>query len=163
MLVAAVVQTVRLARWAGDRTLRDRLVLILHVGYAFVPLGFLIIGGAILFPGTVPISGGVHVWTVGAIGTMMLAIMTRASLGHTGQPLSAGRLPHAGGLWDHDQNPGEESQAKALPMRSPRRGTEGAFLSTGFARAAEKRRPRRLIFGRGISCRTSATFSPSVG
>jgi uncharacterized protein involved in response to NO len=92
LLVVAVVQTIRLARWAGDRTWRDRLVLILHIGYGFVPLGFLIVGGAILFPGAVPISGGVHAWTVGAIGTMTLAIMTRASLGHTGQPLSADRL-----------------------------------------------------------------------
>jgi uncharacterized protein involved in response to NO len=41
MLGAAVLHLARLARWAGDRTLRNRLVLILHLGYAFVPLGFL--------------------------------------------------------------------------------------------------------------------------
>jgi uncharacterized protein involved in response to NO len=95
LLFAAVIQTIRLARWAGDRTLRDRLVLILHIGSGFVPLGFLIVGGAILFPGAVPSSGGVHAWTVGAIGTLTLAMMTRASLGHTGQPLSGGRLTQA--------------------------------------------------------------------
>jgi uncharacterized protein involved in response to NO len=82
----------RLGRWAGDRTLRDRLVLILHIGYAFVPIGFAIFAAADLFPLVVPVSAGIHAWTVGAIGTMTLAMMTRASLGHTGQPLTAGPL-----------------------------------------------------------------------
>ena len=44
LLSAGVLQSLRLARWAGDRTLADRLVLVLHVAYAFVPLGFLLIG-----------------------------------------------------------------------------------------------------------------------
>ena len=86
---------VRLGRWAGDRTLRDRLVLVLHVGYGFVPLGFLLVAGAILYPQAVPVSAGIHAWTVGAIGTMTLAIMTRASLGHAGQELVAGPLTQA--------------------------------------------------------------------
>jgi uncharacterized protein involved in response to NO len=92
MLAAGVAHAVRLGRWAGDRSLRDRLVLVLHVGYAFVPIGFLLLAGAILFPPALPVSAGIHAWTVGAIGTMTLAIMTRASLGHTGHPLAAGSL-----------------------------------------------------------------------
>jgi uncharacterized protein involved in response to NO len=40
---------------------------------------------------SVPATAGIHAWTVGAIGVMTLAVMTRASLGHTGQPLRAGR------------------------------------------------------------------------
>jgi uncharacterized protein involved in response to NO len=95
MLAVAILQAIRLARWAGDRTWRDRLVLILHIGYAFVPIGFLLMAGAILFPQAVPISSGIHAWTVGAVGTMTLAVMTRASLGHTGQPLSADWLTQA--------------------------------------------------------------------
>jgi len=95
MLAAGAAHTVRLGRWAGDRTLSNRLVLVLHVGYAFVPLGFLALAGAILFPQTIPISAGIHAWTVGAIGTMTLAIMTRASLGHMGQELAAGPLTQA--------------------------------------------------------------------
>lgn len=95
MLAAAVAQATRLARWAGDRTVRDSLVLILHVGYAFVPIGFLLLALAALFPQAVPVSAGIHAWTVGAIGTMTLAVMTRASLGHTGQPLRAGLLSQA--------------------------------------------------------------------
>lgn len=95
MLTAGTAQTARLGRWAGDRTLNNRLVLILHVGYTFIPLGFVMLGAASLFPHTVPVTAGIHAWTVGAIGTMTLAIMTRATLGHTGQPLAAGPLTHA--------------------------------------------------------------------
>ena len=91
LIVAAILHTVRLARWAGDRTVADRLVLVLHVGYAFVPLGFAMMGLSILDPAAVPRSASIHAWTAGAIGIMTLAVMTRASLGHTGQPLAAGR------------------------------------------------------------------------
>jgi uncharacterized protein involved in response to NO len=88
LLVAAVLHAVRLARWAGDRTLADRLVLVLHAGYAFVPLGFVLTGAAAIWP-TVPPSAGIHAWGAGAVGVMTLAVMTRASLGHTGRPLAA--------------------------------------------------------------------------
>ncbi|MCC6947731.1 MAG: NnrS family protein [Bradyrhizobiaceae bacterium] len=89
LMLAGILHAARLARWAGDRTLSDRLVFILHVAYAFVPLGFLLVGSSILWPDAVPASAGIHAWTAGAIGTMTLAVMTRASLGHTGQPLAA--------------------------------------------------------------------------
>ena len=72
MLITGAAQATRLGRWAGDRTLRDRLVLILHIGYAFVPIGFVVLAAAALFPEAVPISAGIHAWTVGAIGTMTL-------------------------------------------------------------------------------------------
>jgi uncharacterized protein involved in response to NO len=90
MIAAAVMQAARLARWAGDRTVADRLVLVLHVGYTFVPLGFALLGASILYPSVIPSTVGIHAWTAGAIGLMTLAVMTRASLGHTGQPLAAG-------------------------------------------------------------------------
>lgn len=88
LVAAALVHTVRLARWAGDRTVRDRLVLILHVGYAFVPIGFLLLGAAAFFTAVSP-SAGIHAWSVGATGIMTLAVMTRATRGHTGQALEA--------------------------------------------------------------------------
>jgi uncharacterized protein involved in response to NO len=90
LLLAGCLQCARFVRWAGDRTLADRLVLVLHVSYAFVPLGFLLIGASAFFT-AVPPSAGVHAWSAGAIGLMTLAVMTRASLGHTGQALQAGR------------------------------------------------------------------------
>jgi uncharacterized protein involved in response to NO len=65
-------------------------VLVLHVGYAFVPIGFALTGIAALAPMRMPATVGIHAWTAGAIGLMTLAVMTRASLGHTGQALSAG-------------------------------------------------------------------------
>ena len=77
----------RLGRWAGDRTWRERLLLILHVGYVFVPLGFLL-NAASAF-GLVPAGAGVHAWMAGAAGIMTLAVMSRATLGHTGQRLTA--------------------------------------------------------------------------
>ncbi len=89
LLAAGGMHAVRLARWAGDRTFADRLVLVLHVAYAFVPLGFLLLGGAILAPDRISTSAGIHAWTTGAVGLMTLAVMTRASLGHTGHPLVA--------------------------------------------------------------------------
>jgi uncharacterized protein involved in response to NO len=93
LTVAGVLHLVRLARWAGDRTLADRLVLILHVAYAFVPAGFLLSALAAL--DLVGLSAGIHAWTGGAIGSMTLAVMTRASLGHTGQALSASFVTQA--------------------------------------------------------------------
>lgn len=89
MVLAAALHLIRLARWAGDRTAADRLVLVLHVGYAFVPLGFLLISASVFFS-AVPASAGIHAWTAGAVGLMTLAVMTRATLGHTGQSLQAG-------------------------------------------------------------------------
>jgi uncharacterized protein involved in response to NO len=87
LAVAGVLHLIRLGRWAGDRTGRERLLLILHVGYAFVPLGFLL--NACSSFGVVPTGAGVHAWMAGAAGVMTLAVMSRASLGHTGQPLTA--------------------------------------------------------------------------
>jgi uncharacterized protein involved in response to NO len=89
LVIAGVLHAARLARWAGDRALADRLILVLHVAYAFIPLGFLLLGSAILWPAMVPASAGLHAWTTGAIGLMTLAVMTRAALGHTGRPLVA--------------------------------------------------------------------------
>ena len=87
LAIAAALNAVRLARWAGDRTGRDRLVLILHVGYLFVPLGFLLAGLGAL--DMIVASAAIHAWMVGAAGTLTLAVMTRASLGHTGSALIA--------------------------------------------------------------------------
>lgn len=87
LIAAGALQAVRLGRWAGERTWRDRLVLILHIGYAFVPLGFILVGMASLGP--IPSGAGIHAWTGGAMGVMTLAVMSRASLGHTGRALVA--------------------------------------------------------------------------
>ncbi len=89
LLAAAALNIVRLGRWAGYRTAGEPIVLILHVAFAFVPFGFFLLGLAIQQPGVVSPSGALHAWTTGAIGVMTLAVMTRATLGHTGRPLIA--------------------------------------------------------------------------
>lgn len=88
LAVAGLAHLARLTRWAGDRAFADRLVLVLHVAYAFVPAGFLLLAAAVFRPSIMP-SAGIHAWTAGAIGMMTLAVMTRASLGHTGRKLYA--------------------------------------------------------------------------
>jgi uncharacterized protein involved in response to NO len=87
--IAGALHFIRLARWKGYRTFGEPLITILHVGYLFVPLGFLLMALAIAFPEIVTPVAAVHAWTAGAIGVMTLAVMTRASLGHTGQELTA--------------------------------------------------------------------------
>jgi len=93
LAVAGMLHLARLLRWAGDRTVRDRLVLILHVGYLFVPVGFLLTGAGAA--GFITADAGIHAWMVGAAGIMTLAVMTRASLGHTGKALIASRATQA--------------------------------------------------------------------
>ena len=63
-------------------------MLILHVGYAWVPIGLALLGVSIL-SAAVPESAAVHALTAGAMATMILAVMTRATLGHTGRELKA--------------------------------------------------------------------------
>jgi uncharacterized protein involved in response to NO len=87
LALGAALQAARLVRWAGERTLREPLLAILHVGFAFVPLGFAFL--ALAAAGMIPSTAGIHAWTAGAFGVMTLAVMTRATLGHTGHPLTA--------------------------------------------------------------------------
>lgn len=79
----------RLARWQGLRTGAEPLVWVLHVAFAFVGAGFL--GIAAAAAGWIGDAGARHLWLAGAVGLMTLAVMTRASLGHTGRPLTATR------------------------------------------------------------------------
>jgi uncharacterized protein involved in response to NO len=89
LLAAAAVHGLRLARWRGAATASEPLVWILHLGYAWVPVGLAVLGLAHWVPG--PASGAaLHGLGAGAIGTMTLAVMTRATLGHTGRALAAG-------------------------------------------------------------------------
>ncbi len=86
--VAALVHAVRLAGWRGHKTLADPLVWVLHLGYAWLIAGLALKALAIL-GGGLPIAAATHALTIGAVGTMTLAVMTRAALGHTGRSLQA--------------------------------------------------------------------------
>lgn len=89
LILAGLAQGWRLSRWAGWRTWDEKLVLVLHLGYLGVPLGFLALGGALAGLLAITPSAALHAWTIGAVGLTTLAVMTRASLGHTGRPLHA--------------------------------------------------------------------------
>ena len=89
LALAGALHWVRLARWRGWRTSAEPLVLILHLGYAWLAFGLTLMGLAIISVGVVPAASGLHALTAGAFGVMTLAVMTRASLGHVGQPLTA--------------------------------------------------------------------------
>lgn len=89
-LLAGLAVSLRLARWRGQATVREPLVTILHIGYGWLALGFLLLAANSFFP-MLPPTTALHALTTGAIGTMTLAVMTRATLGHSGRPLVAGR------------------------------------------------------------------------
>ncbi|WP_417482824.1 NnrS family protein [Maricaulis sp.] len=92
LLLAGLTQTVRLARWKGFATLSEPLVWSLHAGYAWLGSAAALIGAGILWPAAMPASAGLHAMAAGLIGSMTLAVMTRASLGHTGRPRTANRV-----------------------------------------------------------------------
>ncbi len=86
-LVATVLNVARVARWRGWTTWREPIVFVLHAAFAFVPAGFAAIA---LQPFGLPELAVVHVFAIGSISLMMLAVMTRASRGHTGRKIKAG-------------------------------------------------------------------------
>jgi len=92
MLVGAGLANLgRLLRWHGWVAWREPLVVILHVGYGWLALTLVALGGAILGV-SLPTTEALHALTTGAVGVMTLAVMTRASLGHTGRPRHAGPM-----------------------------------------------------------------------
>ena len=90
LLIAAVLNAWRLARWAGNATLAEPLLFILHVGYGWVVVGTALLGLAVLNTG-ITVAAAIHALGTGAIGTMILAVMPRVTLGHTGRKLAAGK------------------------------------------------------------------------
>ncbi len=89
LTLAGALHFARLARWRGWRCAEEPLVFVLHLGYFWLALGLSLQGLAIVAPSVVPVASGLHAITAGAFGVMTLAVMTRASLGHTGQSLAA--------------------------------------------------------------------------
>lgn len=89
-LVAAGLNVARLARWRGLAVRAEWLLLVLHMAYGFVPLGFLAIAAATA--GLLQPVSALHVLTVGVIAMTMLAMMTRTTRGHTGHALMASRM-----------------------------------------------------------------------
>jgi uncharacterized protein involved in response to NO len=89
--VAACLQGLRLLQWATLRTLRQPIVWVLHLAYAWLPIG-LTLKAVALLAGTAIAAFWLHALTIGALTTMIMGVMTRASLGHTGRALIVGPL-----------------------------------------------------------------------
>lgn len=89
LIIAGALNIARLLRWYGWMTWKEPLVFMLHIGYAWLGIGLALLGGSIVGIGLPP-EDAIHALTTGAVGSMTLAVMTRATLGHTGRPKHAG-------------------------------------------------------------------------
>ncbi|GEQ98865.1 short-chain dehydrogenase [Iodidimonas gelatinilytica] len=91
LLIAGGMSFLRLGRWQGHLCLSEPLIWSLHLGFFWLPLGLCLLGASIFLPQILPSMAGLHALTAGAVGSMTLAVMTRATLGHTGRTLTADR------------------------------------------------------------------------
>ena len=89
LLASALAHVWRVARWQGWRTFADPLVVVLHLAYLWMPVGLGLLGLHLAFD-LVSRSAAIHALGAGAMGLLILAVMSRASLGHTGRTLRAG-------------------------------------------------------------------------
>jgi uncharacterized protein involved in response to NO len=87
--VAAILNTIRLVRWRGWTTWPEPILFVLHATFLFVPIGFAAI--ALQASRWLPEAGVLHIFAIGTISMMMLAVMTRATRGHTGRKLKSSR------------------------------------------------------------------------
>ena len=90
MLFAGGLHFIRLMRWRGLQTGSEPLLWVLHLAYGFLVLGMLAMAVCSFAPEKFSPATAQHIWMAGALGLMTLAVMTRASLGHTGRALTAG-------------------------------------------------------------------------
>lgn len=90
LLAAGFGHLFRLARWKGWATLSSAIVVVLHLAYLWLPIGLALLGLDMLTGGQITPSAGIHALTAGLMGLMPLAVMSRATLGHTGRDLRAG-------------------------------------------------------------------------
>ena len=88
---AAILTLLRLSRWSGLRTLRQPILWVLHLAYLMVPAA-LAVKAACLLAGAAWAANWMHLQGIEAIGLMILAVMPRATMGHTGHPLVAPQL-----------------------------------------------------------------------
>lgn len=89
-LIGAIVNGARLYLWRGLSAANDPILLVLHVGYGWIAAGLALAAAALLFNAISDVAA-LHAFSIGAVGTMTLAIMSRAALGHTGRALVAPR------------------------------------------------------------------------
>ena len=89
-LGAAALHALRLWRWQPLRTRARPILWVLHLAYAWLPIGLVLLALAQI--GAVGVSAGIHALAVGATGGLIIGMITRTARGHTGRPLQASRL-----------------------------------------------------------------------
>ncbi len=82
---AALFHLIRMLGWQSLATARTPILWVLHLGYLWIPIGFLLRA----LPLSIPPTAALHAFTAGAIGMLTLGMMTRVSLGHTGRNIAA--------------------------------------------------------------------------
>lgn len=87
---AALLHVLRLLRWKPLRTRARPILWVLHLAYAWLPIGLVLL--AMSLGGVVGVSSGIHAVAVGATGGLIIGMITRTARGHTGRPLQASRL-----------------------------------------------------------------------
>jgi uncharacterized protein involved in response to NO len=93
-LTAALVLGARMVTWRLTATFKSPILWVLHAGYAWLPIGYCLVGLAAL-TGWPDLSNALHGLTTGAVGVMILAMASRAALGHAGRALTANAATHA--------------------------------------------------------------------
>lgn len=87
MIAAGCLHLSKLAFWQSNKTSGIALLWSLHVSYGALGVGLILLGASYFTP-LIVFSSGLHVITVGAMGLMILSMMSRVSLGHTGRVLT---------------------------------------------------------------------------
>lgn len=87
LALAAVLQLLRLLSWKPWRTRGTPILWVLHLAYAWIPVGFLLLAMSLMH--WIPPSAGIHALAVGATGGLIIGMVTRTARGHTGRPLKA--------------------------------------------------------------------------
>lgn len=93
-LLAGIAVAARQITWGGQYTLKKPILWVLHVGHAWIAIGFILRALAIWLP-QVSSSASTHALTVGSIGMLIIGMMVRVSLGHTGRTISASKMMSA--------------------------------------------------------------------
>lgn len=90
---AAALHAWRQAGWAPLATRGRPILWILHLSHAWIPVGFVLLALGAL--GVVPANAAIHAFGAGAVGGLIVGMITRTALGHTARPLAAGRAETA--------------------------------------------------------------------
>jgi uncharacterized protein involved in response to NO len=90
-LAAGMINALRMRGWGSAATLRTPILWILHAGYGWLAIG-LILRGLAELTDVIPLDAGIHALTLGAIGSMIIGMMSRVALGHTGRSIAPGPL-----------------------------------------------------------------------